>query len=152
MAIDQHMGALYPFSLAQKLEKITESHPVCGRGQRIRPGPVPSSPEMISVLTQYTSDQASFGPGSRRGAVRGSGDQALEGPLFVDHPYLLERRSGLSESRRTESNWILTRVYDGEDRSLVAEVILNSATLKDSYANYAADAAALDRRTGAGGF
>ena len=27
MAFAQHMGALYPFSLAQKLEKITEPHP-----------------------------------------------------------------------------------------------------------------------------
>ena len=27
MAMDQNMGAMYPFSLAQKLQKITENHP-----------------------------------------------------------------------------------------------------------------------------
>jgi hypothetical protein len=68
----------------------------------------------------------------------------INGPLFVDHPYTLEREIiALSESRRTESNWILTRVIDAETHELAAEVILNSATLKDSYADYAADAATL---------
>jgi hypothetical protein len=52
----------------------------------------------------------------------------------------------LSESRRTESNWTKTSIYDRESRDLVAEVILNSATLKDSYANYSEDAAALGKQ------
>ena len=70
----------------------------------------------------------------------------INGPLFVDHPYKLEREIiALSESRRTESNWIMTRVIDAETNELAAEVILNSATLKDSYENYAADAAALGK-------
>jgi hypothetical protein len=51
----------------------------------------------------------------------------------------------LSESRRTESSWIRTSVYDGESDKLVAEVILNSATLKASYAKYDEDAAALGK-------
>ncbi len=51
----------------------------------------------------------------------------------------------LSESRRTESNWTLTRVLCADSKKLKAEVILNSATLKDSYANYNADAAALGK-------
>jgi hypothetical protein len=66
--------------------------------------------------------------------------------LFVDHDYVLEREIiALSESRRTESNWIMTRVLDAETKTLVAEVILNSATLKDSYAKYAEDAQALGK-------
>ena len=39
----------------------------------------------------------------------------------------------------------MTRVIDAETNELAAEVILNSATLKDSYENYAADAAALGK-------
>ena len=70
----------------------------------------------------------------------------LNGPLFVNHPYQLEREIvALSESRRTESNWIKTSIFDATSRELVAETILNSAVLKDSYADYATDAAALGK-------
>ena len=70
----------------------------------------------------------------------------IDGPLFVDHPYKLEREIiALSERRRPESNWIMTRVIDAETDKLCAEVILNSATLKDSYANYEADAKTLGK-------
>jgi hypothetical protein len=43
----------------------------------------------------------------------------------------------------------MTRVIDAETNKLCAEVILNSATLKDSYANYEADAKALGKDLGA---
>ena len=56
----------------------------------------------------------------------------VNGPLLVGEDYLLEQIIALSESRRTESNWILSRVYHAETKELVAEAILNSATLKDS--------------------
>jgi hypothetical protein len=39
----------------------------------------------------------------------------------------------------------MTRVINADTDELCAEVILNSATLKDSYANYAADAAAIGK-------
>ena len=61
----------------------------------------------------------------------------IQGPLFVNHPYRLEREVvALSESRRVESQWTLTRVYDEKTGELVAECLLNSASLKNSYANY----------------
>ncbi len=70
----------------------------------------------------------------------------IKGPLFVNHAYQLEREIiALSESRRTESNWVKTSVFDAATGDLVAEVILNSATLKDSYEKYAEDAAALGK-------
>ncbi len=70
----------------------------------------------------------------------------INGPLFVGHPYTLKREIiALSESRRTESNWVKSSIHDGETDELVAEVILNSATLKDSYARYAEEAAALGK-------
>ena len=52
----------------------------------------------------------------------------------------------LSESRRTESNWIRIKVRDGVSRELVAEMILNGATLKSSYAKYDEEAKALGKQ------
>ena len=101
--------------------------------------------EMISVLVQYTSDQARFGAkGPAVGLFAAQEIRMIDGPLFVDHPYLLEREIiALSESRRTESTWILTRVIDAETKALCADVILNSATMKNSYARYEEEAKAL---------
>ena len=145
MAMDQHMGDMYPFSLAQKLQKITENHAYYGADNPWGKAVMPL--EMISVLTQYTSGESGFRTkGPAVGLFAGQEIKIINGPLFVDHEYLLEREIlALSESRRTESNWIMTRVYDAQTKVLVAEVILNSATLKDSYAEYAEEAQALGK-------
>ena len=150
MENDQHMGDLYPFSLAQKLAVITEDHPFFHSesaanspwGRAIIPM------EMISVLVQYTSNLSGFrAKGPAVGLFAGQEIKLLNGPLFVGQPYLLEREIvALSESRRTESNWIKTSVYDADTKQLCAEVILNSATMKASYAKYEEDAAALGKR------
>ena len=148
MDFEQNMGELYPFSLAQKLKVITEPHAYYGVGEDQSPWGRPVIPlEMISVLTQYTSGQSGYRTkGPAVGLFAGQEIKMINGPLFVGHPYKLEREIiALSESRRTESNWIKTRVLDGETGELCAEVILNSATLKDSYANYAQEAAALGK-------
>ncbi len=149
MGFDQHMGHYYPFTLNDKLRAITEPSPwyTADGG--------PSSPwgraiipiEMISVLLGYTVEQAGFTTrGPAVGLFAGQEIRLLKGPLFVDHPYLLEREIiALSESARTESRWIRTRVLDGETRVPVAEMILNSAVLKASYANYDEEARALGR-------
>ena len=145
MAFDQNMGAMYPFSLAEKLQKITEQHPYYGSDNPWGRAVIPL--EMISVLTQYTSGQSGFRTrGPAIGLFAAQEMKMIKGPLFVDHPYKLEREIiALSESRRTESNWIMTRVIDAETNELAAEVILNSATLKDSYEHYATDAATLGK-------
>ena len=68
----------------------------------------------------------------------------IKGPLFVGESYEIDREVvALSGSRRTESMWVRTRVFrPGEDEALAA-MLLNAAYLKDSYANYAAELAAL---------
>jgi hypothetical protein len=43
----------------------------------------------------------------------------------------------LAESKRTESYWVRTRVFDAGGRKQVAEMLLNHATLKHSFAGYA---------------
>lgn len=85
--------------------------------------------EMISVLIQFTSSKSGFRiKGSAIGLFAAQEIKMINGPLFVDDPYKLEREIiVLSESRRTESNWIMTRVTDAETDTLCAEVILNSA-------------------------
>ena len=145
MDMDQHMGDMYPFSNAQKLQKITEHHPYYTDESPWGKPVVPL--EMVSVLTQYTSGQSGFrSRGPAIGLFAGQQIKMINGPLLIGEEYLLEREIiALSESRRTESNWILSRVYHAQSKQLIAEAILNSATLKDSYANYEADAAALGK-------
>ena len=145
MDMDQHMGDMYPFSNKQKLEKITETHEFY-EGETPWGGPVIPL-EMISVLTNYTSSLSGFrSRGPAIGLFASQQVKMIDGPLMIGKNYLLEREIiALSESRRTESNWTLTRVLCSDSKKLKAEVILNSATLKDSYANYKADAAALGK-------
>jgi hypothetical protein len=137
MDFDQHMGPLYPFTLRQKLARITESSPWYTDSS---PWGRPIIPlEMVSVLAEYSFEQAKFpvkGP-----AVGLFADQELrmvEGPLFVGEDYLLRREIvALSESKRVESLWVKTRIYDASGSVLKAEMLLNHASLKDSYAGYA---------------
>jgi len=62
----------------------------------------------------------------------------IDGPLFVGEDYLIRREiAALSESRRTESYWVRVRIFDAAGKRQLAEVLLNHATLKESYAGYA---------------
>ncbi|MBI1361060.1 MAG: hypothetical protein GC155_12355 [Alphaproteobacteria bacterium] len=145
---DQHMGPLYPFSLNQKLAVITENSPWYSDPK--------SSPwdraivplEMVSVLAQYSSRESgreSAFP-TRGPAVGLFADQEIrmiDGPLFVGEDYIVRREIvALSESKRTESLWVRTRIFDKTGKKQVAEMLLNHATLKHSYANYEAELAA----------
>ena len=144
MGLDDHMGDLYPFSLAQKLGVITESHDYY-TDSPFGGAVVPM--EMISVLVQYTSHRSGFKTrGPAIGLFAAQQIKLVNGPILVGVPYLVEREIiALSESRRTESNWIKMSVYSEDHATLVAEVILNSATMKESYADYAKDAQALGK-------
>lgn len=139
MDFDQHMGALYPFSLKQKLEKITEPSPFYTReGASSSPWKRPIIPwEMVSVLAEYKNTAGFPVKGPAVGLFADQEIKMIAGPLFVGHPYRIEREiAALSESRRTESYWERARIFDGETSELVAEMLLNHATLKESYAGY----------------
>ncbi|MBC7996060.1 MAG: hypothetical protein H7Z15_22775 [Rhizobacter sp.] len=144
MGFDQHLGGHYPFTLASKLKVITEPSPwYTPEGGTASPWGRAIIPiEMISVLLGSTIDKADFR--ARRPAVglfAGQQIRLLKGPLFVGQAYDLEREIiALSESARTESCWMRTQVFEAGTRTLVAEMILNSATLKASYADYDKDA------------
>jgi len=143
MGANQNMGALYPFSLADKLQVITENSPwysVTGAtaspwGRAIIPM------EMISVLLNHSREGEQL---PVRGPVVGLfADQEIRlrnGPLFVGEAYEISREVvALSGSRRTESMWVLTSVFAPGSETVLATMLLNSASLKDSYASYAAE-------------
>jgi hypothetical protein len=149
MGAQQNMGALYPFSLEQKLTKITEPSPwyeesdasASPFGRAIIPV------EMISVLLNYTSKLDALPV--RGGAIGLFADQEIrliKGPLFVGEAYEIEREIvALSGSKRTESMWIKTSVYAPGSNEVLATMLLNSATLKESYANYAAELSEIEK-------
>jgi len=147
MGFDQHMGALYPFTLNQKLAVITEP---CGyyspsEGAR-SPWGRPIVPfEMISVLTQYSSASARL-PVRQPvlGLFANQEIRLLDGPIFVGEAYVLEREViALSESRRAESCWVRTSVRETKSERLVATTLLNTAFMKASYPNYDEERAGL---------
>lgn len=142
MGADQHMGDLYPFSLRQKLQKITEPSPWYQDAAASPWGRAVIPLEMVSVLAEYSNAQAGF---PVRGPVVGLfADleiRMVDGPLFVGEDYVLRREIvALSESKRTESYWVRTRIFDAAGATLKAEMLLNHATLKHSYAGYATPA------------
>ena len=139
MAPDQIMGALYPFSLRQKLAVITENSPWYEDDTASPWGRAIVPLEMVSVLAEYSSANARFPvKGPAVGLFADQEIRMVDGPLFVGETYLIRREiAALSESRRTESYWVRSRIFDETGVRLKAEMLLNHATLKDSYAGYA---------------
>jgi hypothetical protein len=144
MDADQHMGDLYPFSLNQKLAKITEPSPWYSGGDN--PWGRAIIPwEMVSVLLQYVAREDRFPvKGPAVGLFADQEIRMIDGPLFVGEDYEIEREIvALSGSRRTESYWTRTFVYRPGESKVIATMLLNQATLKDSYAPYQQELASL---------
>jgi hypothetical protein len=144
MAPDQNMGALYPFSLNQKLEKITEPSAWYASGDNpFGRAIIPF--EMISVLLQYTSREDRMpSRGPALGLFADQEIRLIKGPLFVGETYEVEREVvAITGSRRTESMWVRSDVFHPGEKKIIASMLLNHAILKDSYAPYAEERAAL---------
>lgn len=144
MGPEQHMGPMYPFTLSQKLERITEASDWYASDNT--PWNRPIVPlEMVSVLFQHGIADIAFG--ERGPAVGLFADQEIrlvDGPVFVDQDYDIGREVvALSGSRRTESMWVLSTLYRSETSQVVASMLLNMATLKQSYEAYQTDYAVL---------
>jgi hypothetical protein len=131
-------GAGYPFSLEDKLIRITEPHPwYTAQGGAASPwGRALVPMEMVSVLAHKTGPVWPVRTPSL-GLFLDMEIQLVHGPVFVDHDYLLERELvGLSQSRRTESYWTRTSVRDATTGEVTAVVLLHSGVFKDSYPEY----------------
>ncbi|SDT98853.1 hotdog family protein [Halopseudomonas salegens] len=142
MDAEQHMGNLYPFSLKDKLERITENTPWYADPASTPWGSAIIPMEMVSVLAEYSSKLAEFPV--KQPVIGLFADQEIrmvDGPLLVGEDYLIRREIvALSESKRTESYWVRSRIYDAQGETLKAEMLLNHATLKHSYPEYEAEA------------
>ncbi|RBY90635.1 hypothetical protein [Blastococcus sp. TF02A-26] len=136
-------GPLYPFSLDEKLARITEPHPwYTDEGAAGSPWGRAIVPiEMLSVLAhQRPSPWPVRSPST--GLFLDLEVQLVAGPVFAEHDYLLEHRlEALGESRRTESYWTSTRIVDAATGELVATTLLHAGVFKDSYPGHP-DAAA----------
>jgi hypothetical protein len=134
-------GPLYPFSLDDKLARITEPHPwYTVDGGRSSPwGRAVIPMEMISVLAH----KGGLGWPIRTPSLGLFLDleiRLLDGPVFAGQPYVVESEVvGLGESRRTESYWTRTTLTDADRGTPVADVLLHSGIFKESYAGYPAD-------------
>ena len=93
---------------------------------------------MLSVLFQYKSKEDRLPVrGPAVGLFADQEIKLLQGPLFVGEDYELEREVvALSGSRRTESLWLRTSVFGSKSATLIATMLLNLASIKESYAPY----------------
>lgn len=138
MAADQNMGALYPFSLTEKLEKITERSAWYDSDHESPWGRAIIPTEMVSVLAEYSSRKAGYPTkGPVIGLFADLEIRYVKGPLFVGAPYLIRREIvALAQGRRTENYWTRTRIFDESGKTQMAESLLNHGVLKHSYADY----------------
>jgi hypothetical protein len=58
----------------------------------------------------------------------------VDGPVFVDSPYLVDHRIvGIGQSKRVESYWTESRLVDTDTGRHAATVVLHQGVFKDSY-------------------
>lgn len=150
ISYDEAMGQLYPFTLAEKLTKITEPSPYYDRGAR-NPWGGPVLPiEMISVLVHHMADSDPWIP--RKATIDLFVDQEIrlfDGPLLVDQDYEVERTLvALSGSRRTESCWVRSDIFHSGQDEVLASMLLNMGSFKDSYRDYEKELAMVEAMNG----
>lgn len=141
MTHDDSNGVLYPFSLAQKLERITEPHPwYTPEGGATSPWSQAVVPmEMISVLAHKEGEGWPV-RSPAMGLFLDLEVRLVDGPVFVGQEYAVQREIvGLGQSRRTESYWTETTVTDVDTGGVAVVVLLHSGVFKESYPGYPAD-------------
>ena len=146
MDFDQNMGDLYPFSLGEKLKVITE--PSAYYSPELEPWGRADHPDRDAERAVPVPRREDRLPirGPAVGLFADQEIRLLRGPLFVGEDYLTEREVvALSGSRRTESMWVRTTVFGADGSAPVATMLLNLASIKDSYANYEREHKALYR-------
>jgi hypothetical protein len=138
MDFDTNNGPLYPFSLRQKLEGITERSPWYSSGDNPWGRPIVPM-EMLSVLANKIGDRMPVRQPSL-GLFLDLEVRLVDGPVFLDTEYRVEREVvGLSQSRRVESHWVRSKLTEAETGRHAATVLLHSGVFKESYPDYPAD-------------
>ena len=131
-------GAGYPFSLDDKLTRITEPHLwYTAEGGTLSPWRRAVVPmEMISVLAHKAGPSWPVRTPSL-GLFLDLEVRIVDGPVFVDQEYDLDHEIvGLGQSRRTESYWTRSTLTDASTGRATAVVLLHSGVFKDSFPEY----------------
>ncbi len=138
MGFDDHNGSLYPFTLAQKLAKITEpSSWYLADGDSPWGRPVVPT-EMISVIAHRSNAHFPV-RGPAIGLFIDLEVRFVDGPVFVGQPYVVEHTLvGLGQSKRVESYWTESILTDAETGVHAATVLLHQGVFKASFAGYPA--------------
>jgi hypothetical protein len=136
MDFDSQNGALYPFTLADKLERITERSAWYDQDGG-SPWGTPIVPtEMISVLAHQAGAHFPV-RGPAVGLFIDLEVRYVEGPVFVGQPYeIVHTLVGIGQSRAVESYWTESTVTDAESGTHAATVLLHQGVFKASYAGY----------------
>jgi hypothetical protein len=138
MGFDDHNGNLYPFTLAQKLKRITErSSWYLPDGDSPWGRPIVPT-EMISVIAHRSNVHLPV-RGPAIGLFIDLEVRFVEGPVFVGRPYRVEHTVvGVGQTRRVESYWTESTLIDAETGVHAATVLLHQGVFKASYADYPA--------------
>lgn len=138
MGFETHNGSLYPFSLDQKLARITERSTWYDRGGDSPWGRPIVPTEMISVIAHRSgADFPVRGPAI--GLFIDLEVRWVDGPVFVDQPYLVAHTIvGIGQSKRVESYWTESTLTDAETGVHAATVLLHQGVFKASFADYPA--------------
>jgi hypothetical protein len=138
MGFEDHNGTLYPFTLAQKLERITEcSSWYLPDGDSPWGAPIVPT-EMISVIAHRSNVHLPV-RGPAIGLFVDLEVRFVEGPVFVGRPYRVQHTVvGIGQTRRVESYWTESTITDAETGTHAATVLLHQGVFKASYAAYPA--------------
>ena len=139
---DTPNGDGYPFSLAAKLESITEPHPwYTPEGGKSSPwGRAVLPMEMISVLAHKAGGHWPVRT-PNLGLFLDMEVALLDGPVFVGQEYAMRKEIvGRGQSRRTESYWTRSTLTDTSTGHDTVRVLLHSGVFKYSYPGYPASA------------
>ncbi len=140
MGFDDHNGNLYPFTLAQKLERITErSSWYLPDGDSPWGRPIVPT-EMISVIAHQSNAHFPV-RGPAIGLFIDLEVRFVDGPVFVGQPYRIEHTLvGIGQTRRVESYWTESTLIDADTGAHTATVLLHQGVFKASYAGSPSDA------------
>lgn len=136
MDFDSHNGALYPFTLAQKLDRITERS-TWYDGESPWGAPIVPT-EMISVLAHQAGAHFPV-RGPAVGLFIDLEVRYVDGPVLVGRPYEVRHTLvGIGQSRAVESYWTESVLIDTSTGAHAATVLLHQGVFKASYADYPA--------------
>ena len=136
MHFDEHNGDLYPFTLHQKLDRITErsSWYVDGGDSPWGRPIVPT--EMVSVLAHRGSGHFPV-RGPAVGLFVDLQIRYVNGPVLVGQPYAVEHTVvGIGQTRRVESYWTESTLVDADTGVHAATLLLHQGVFKASFAGH----------------